>query len=171
MLRISATSASWRNRGPVTRRSLASSDDGVMSPSTARRDQAGDRHPDAEPSSATFTARWGEGAMTEALPTPAARVVVPRWLDARVAVGLVLVLVSVAAGARIVSSAGHLTRVYAAAHELVPGEQLAPDDVAVVQVRLGGGGLRFFPASGGAPGGLVVHRGGGGGGVGAARPA
>src|SRR4051795_10029601 len=158
MLRISATSASWRNRGPVTRRSLASSDDVVMSPSTARRDQAGDRHPDAEPSSATFTARWGEGAMTEALPTPAARIVVPRWLDARVAVGLVLVLVSVAAGARIVSSAGHLTRVYAAAHELVPGQQLAPDDVAVVQVRLGGGGSRYLAASAAAPVGYVVNR-------------
>src|SRR4051794_41859433 len=99
--------------------------------------------------------------MTEALPTPAARIVVPRWLDARVAVGLVLVLVSVAAGARIVSSAGHLTRVYAAAHELVPGEQLTPDDVAVVQVRLGGGGLRCFPGAAGPPGGYGVHRGGG----------
>jgi hypothetical protein len=96
--------------------------------------------------------------MTEAVSSPATRLVVPRWLDARVAVGLLLVLVSVAGGARIVSSAGHLTPVYAAAHGLVPGEQLSGDDVAVVQVRLGTGGSRYLAASSAVPVGYVVNR-------------
>src|SRR4051812_49443706 len=96
--------------------------------------------------------------MAEAVSTPATRIVVPRWLDARVAVGLLLVLVSVAAGARIVSSSGHLTPVYAAAHELVPGEQLTADDLAIVQVRLGTGGSRYLAASAAAPVGYVVNR-------------
>jgi hypothetical protein len=96
--------------------------------------------------------------MTEAVSTPATRIVMPRWLDARVAVGLLLVLVSVAAGARIVSSAGHLTPVYAAAHELVPGEQVTSGDLAVVQVRLGAGGSRYLAASAAAPVGYVVNR-------------
>jgi len=96
--------------------------------------------------------------MTEAVSSPATRLVVPRWLDARVAVGLLLVLVSVAAGARVVSSAGHLAPVYAAAHELVPGEQLTRDDIAVVQVRLGAGGSRYLAASAAMPVGYVVNR-------------
>jgi hypothetical protein len=96
--------------------------------------------------------------MTEAVSSPAARLVVPRWLDARVAVGLLLVLVSVAAGARLVSSAGHLTPVYVAAHELMPGEQLTGDDVAVTRVRLGVDGSRYLAASAPAPVGYVVNR-------------
>jgi len=96
--------------------------------------------------------------MTEVVSSPATRLVVPRWLDARVAVGLLLVLVSVAAGARIVSSAGHLTPVYAAAHQLVPGEQLTSDDIAVVQVRLATGGSRYLAASAAVPVGYVVNR-------------
>jgi len=96
--------------------------------------------------------------MTEAVSSPAARIVVPRWLDARVAVGLLLVLVSVAAGARIVSTAGHLTPVYAAAHDLVPGEQLTSTDLAIVRVRLDGGGSRYLAAGSAAPVGYVLTR-------------
>src|SRR3954453_8845347 len=96
--------------------------------------------------------------MTEVVSSPATRLVGPRWLDARVAVGLLLVLVSVAAGARIVSSAGHLTPVYAAAHQLVPGEQLTSDDIAVVQVRLATGGSSYLAASAAVPVGYVVNR-------------
>ena len=96
--------------------------------------------------------------MTEAVSSPAARLVVPRWLDTRVAVGLLLVLVSVAAGARLVSSAGHLTSVYVAAHQLMPGEQLTSDDVAVARVRLGADGSHYLAASVPAPVGYVVNR-------------
>ena len=65
---------------------------------------------------------------------------------------------SVAAGARIVGSAGHLTPVYAAAHDLVPGEQLTASDLAVVRVRLDGGGSRYLAAAAAAPVGYVVTR-------------
>jgi hypothetical protein len=66
--------------------------------------------------------------------------------------------VSVAAGARLVSSAGHLTPVYVAAHQLMPGEQLTSGDVAVTRVRLGTDGSRYLAASAAAPIGYVVNR-------------
>jgi hypothetical protein len=100
----------------------------------------------------------GGGRLTEAVSAPAARIALPRWLDVRVAVGLLLVLVSVAAGARIVSTAGHLTPVYVAAHDLVPGEQLTSSDLSVARVRLDGGGSRYLAASATAPIGYVVNR-------------
>ncbi|HET7310781.1 MAG TPA: SAF domain-containing protein [Mycobacteriales bacterium] len=96
--------------------------------------------------------------MTDVVSTPAARITVPRWLDARAAVGLLLVLVSVAAGARIVAGAGHLTPVYVAAHDLVPGEQLTPGDLSVARVRLDSGGSHYVAASAAAPVGYVVNR-------------
>ena len=96
--------------------------------------------------------------MTEAVSSPAARISLPRWLDARVAVGLLLVLVSVAAGARIVATAGHLTPVYVAAHDLMPGESLTAGDLSVARVRLDGGGSRYLSASAAAPVGYVVNR-------------
>ena len=96
--------------------------------------------------------------MTEVVSSPAARIALPRWLDARVGVGLLLVLVSVTAGARIVATAGHLTPVYAAAHDLVPGEQLTSADLAVVRVKLDGGGSRYLAAGAAAPVGYVVTR-------------
>lgn len=96
--------------------------------------------------------------MSEAVSARAARIALPRWWDLRVAVGLFLVLVSVAVGARIVATAGHLTPVYVAAHDLAPGEQLTPGDLAVARVRLDGGGSRYLAASGAAPVGYVVNR-------------
>src|SRR5205807_7724271 len=96
--------------------------------------------------------------MTEVVSSPAPRVALPRWLDARVAVGLLLVLVSVAAGARVVSSAGHLTPVYVAAHDLVPGEQVASGDVTVARVRIDGDVSRYLSASASVPVGYVVTR-------------
>jgi hypothetical protein len=100
----------------------------------------------------------GGERMTDAVSSPAARLALPRWLDARVAVGLLLVLVSVAAGARIVATAGHLTPVYVAAHDLVPGEQLKQGDLVIARVRLDGGGSRYLAASAAAPVGYVVNR-------------
>jgi hypothetical protein len=97
--------------------------------------------------------------MTQAVPSPAAtRLSMPRWLDARVAIGLLLVLGSVAAGARLVSAAGHLTPVYAAAHDLVPGERVGQGDLMVTRVRLEGDGSRYLAASATAPVGYVVTR-------------
>ncbi|HET6817413.1 MAG TPA: SAF domain-containing protein [Mycobacteriales bacterium] len=96
--------------------------------------------------------------MTEAVSSTAARMTLPRWIDARVGVGLLLVLVSVAAGARIVASAGHLTPVFVAAHELVPGEQLTAADLSIARVRLESGGSHYVAASAAPPIGYVVNR-------------
>ena len=95
--------------------------------------------------------------MTEAVSAPATRISVPRWLDARVAVGLLLVLVSVTAGARVVAEAGHLTPVYVAAHDLSPGQRLEAADLAVARVRLDDGS-RYLAASAAAPVGYLVTR-------------
>ena len=52
-------------------------------------------------------------------------------------VGLLLVLVSVAGGVRLVSSLDDTTPVYAAARDLLPGQQVGADDLVPVPVRLG----------------------------------
>jgi SAF domain len=88
---------------------------------------------------------------------PAARLPTPSWLDARLVLGVVLVLLAVVAGARIFAAAGHYTTVYVARHPLVPGEHLAADDLAVGQVRFRGEGSGYV-AAGSEPIGYVVTR-------------
>lgn len=61
----------------------------------------------------------------------------PGWRDLRLVVGLLLVLVSVAGGVRLVSSLDDTTPVYAAARDLLPGQQVGADDLVPVPVRLG----------------------------------
>jgi hypothetical protein len=87
----------------------------------------------------------------------AARLPTPSWLDARLVLGVVLVLLAVVAGARIFAAAGHYTAVYVARHPLVPGEHVAADDLAVGQVRFRGEGSGYV-AAGSAPVGYVVTR-------------
>ena len=64
------------------------------------------------------------------------RVRPPRWLDLRVVLGVLLVLGSVLLGGRIISAADATVRVWAAAADLAPGTELAPDDLVAVDVRL-----------------------------------
>lgn len=66
----------------------------------------------------------------------AARVRGPRWRDARLLVGLLLVLASVAFGARLFATADRTTAVWAATRDLDAGAVLARDDLAQRQVRL-----------------------------------
>ena len=68
---------------------------------------------------------------------PAQRLRRPDWRDLRLVVGVLLVLVSVAGGARLVSSLDDTTPVYAAAHDLLPGQPVTGDDLVTVPVRLG----------------------------------
>lgn len=68
---------------------------------------------------------------------PAQRLRRPGWRDLRLVVGVVLVLVSVAGGARLVSSLDDTTPVYAAAHDLLPGQPVTEKDLVPVPVRLG----------------------------------
>jgi hypothetical protein len=92
------------------------------------------------------------------LASPAAtRLSLPRWLDARLVLGLLLVLLSVVAGARVFASADHLTGVYAAAHDLTPGERITSGDLTVTQVRITGDAGRYV-AAGSVPVGYVVTR-------------
>lgn len=95
-----------------------------------------------------------------ASPTPsrAARFTPPRWLDARLLLGLLLVLGSVVAGARVFASADHYSRVYVAARDLVPGEHLTAADLTVGQARLHGQGGYYVAAGATPPVGYVVRR-------------
>ena len=82
----------------------------------------------------------------------------PSWLDPRLLLGVLLVLVSVVVGARVISASDHYTSLYVAAHPLVPGEHLAAGDLVVGQVRLDGQGAFYVAADGDPPVGYVVQR-------------
>lgn len=88
----------------------------------------------------------------------ARRLATPSWLDLRFALGVLMVLVAVVVGARVFASADHYTRVYVAAHPLVPGERLADGDLRVGQARFDGQGGRYVAASATPPTGYVVMR-------------
>jgi hypothetical protein len=87
----------------------------------------------------------------------ASRLPTPSWLDARLLLGVVLVLLAVVAGARIFAAADHYTEVYVARTALVPGEHLNADDLSVGQVRFGSGGGSYI-AAGHDPIGYLVTR-------------
>lgn len=88
----------------------------------------------------------------------ARRLAAPRWLDLRLAVGVLLVLVAVVVGARVFASADRYARVYVAAHALVPGERLAAGDLRVGRARFDGQGGRYVAAAATPPTGYVVLR-------------
>src|SRR5437763_11423488 len=95
--------------------------------------------------------------MTEHAAPRANRLATPRWLDTRLVLGVLLVLLAVVAGARVFAAADHYSRVYVARHELAPGERLTAADLAVGRVRLDGQGSLYI-AAGSAPVGYVVTR-------------
>jgi Flp pilus assembly protein CpaB len=87
---------------------------------------------------------------------PAQRLVPKRWLDVRVVFGIVLLLGSMIGGARLLAAAEHETAVWAAAHDLAPGERLSARDLTRVRVRLNGAAAGYL--TGTAPAGYVVVR-------------
>lgn len=92
------------------------------------------------------------------LPAPtAARLRPARWRDARLIVGVVLVLLSVVVGVRVVSAAGEGTLVWAAARPLGPGQSLVTQDLQAVTVRLADPS-RYLTATGRPPVGYQVVR-------------
>ncbi|HET8614908.1 MAG TPA: hypothetical protein VFL94_05220 [Actinomycetales bacterium] len=91
-------------------------------------------------------------------PAAARRLRQPSWRDARLLVGVALVVGSVLAGALVVSAADRTTPTYAAARALMPGEPLRADDVTVVGARVPGGSSRYLRATSGLRPGLVVLR-------------
>jgi hypothetical protein len=88
----------------------------------------------------------------------AVRLATPRWLDVRLALGVLLVALSVAAGARVFTAADNLTSVYVAAHDLVPGQHVGTGDLAVSHVRLRGQAGLYIAAGASPPIGYVVTR-------------
>jgi hypothetical protein len=88
------------------------------------------------------------------------RLATPRWLDTRLVLGVLLVLVSVVVGARVLSSADRSQTVWAAARDLAPGTQLAEGDVVRKRVRLfGDDRRRYISGSGASPVDWVLRRG------------
>lgn len=94
--------------------------------------------------------------MTDALPM-SGRLALPTWLSPRIALGALLVLGSVVAGARVFASADHYSPVLVARHPLAPGEHLVGSDLRVGRVRLAGGAAAYLARSSD-PDGYVVTR-------------
>ncbi|MDP9241359.1 MAG: SAF domain-containing protein [Actinomycetota bacterium] len=92
------------------------------------------------------------------LGSPAARRLrQPSWLDLRLVVGVLLVLISVVLGARIVAAADSSTRVWAVRADLAAGTTLTDDDVRVVRVRLFDDADRYLSAAA-SPAGRTISR-------------
>ena len=88
----------------------------------------------------------------------ASRLASPGWLDGRLVVGVLLVLVSVVVGARVLSSADRSTLVFAVTKDLAAGSVLDADDLERVRVRLFDNADEYV-AAGDPPVGYVVRRG------------
>jgi len=89
---------------------------------------------------------------------PASRLATPGWLDGRLVLGVLLVLVSVVVGARVLAGADRSQLVWATTGELAVGSQLAASDLRPVRVRLFDSVDRYLDANGPPPVGYVVRR-------------
>ena len=96
--------------------------------------------------------------MSDAPGSPkAARLGSPSWLDGRLVLGVLLVLVSVLVGAKLLASADTSQQVWVATHDLAPGTVLASGDLQTGRVRLFGASSMYV--AGAKPSGYVVQRG------------
>lgn len=71
---------------------------------------------------------------------PATRASRPGWRDPRLWVGVLIVAVSVVAGARLLAAADDTVSVWAVAADTGPGAELAPDDLVAHRVRFADAG-------------------------------
>lgn len=85
------------------------------------------------------------------------RLIRPRWLDARLVGGVVLVLVAVLLGSVVVSSADRRRPVWSVSHDLAAGTVLTSADLRPVRVQLGAATSRYL-ASDVAVAGRTVRR-------------
>lgn len=84
--------------------------------------------------------------VSEVSPAPR-RIAAPRWLDVRLVLGVVLVLVSVLLGATVVSRAGDTEPAVTVRADLAAGTTLRAADLQLRQVRLPEGGRSRYPDS------------------------
>lgn len=97
--------------------------------------------------------------MSDAPGSPrAGRLASPSWLDTRLVLGVLLVLVSVVVGARVLSSADRSQLVWSARSDLAAGSSLSADDLRPVQVRLFDRSGAYLPATAEPPVGYVLDR-------------
>jgi hypothetical protein len=86
------------------------------------------------------------------LPEPTAkRLQRPSWRDARLLVGLVLVLLGTALGALLIASSDDTVPMYAASTAIRPGDHLTSDNVRRVDVQLGDETSRYLSARSAVP--------------------
>lgn len=83
---------------------------------------------------------------TPEAPTPR-RMTRPRWLDIRVIGGVVLLVVAVAAGAKVVGSASRTSPVWAVTGDLAAGTVLTGQDLVIADVNLGAQGAAYVDAA------------------------
>jgi hypothetical protein len=81
----------------------------------------------------------------------------PRWLDARVVGGVLLLVASVIIGARVIGASSHTSPVWAAARDLAAGTVLQAGDLVAVDVNLGESTSGYLGA-GSVPAGGVLSR-------------
>lgn len=98
--------------------------------------------------------------MPESPASPTARrLATPRWLDTRLVLGVLLVLVSVLVGARVLAGADRSQLVWATSRALAPGSVLVDGDLVAVRVRLFDSAGLYLDAGRPAPVGYVAARG------------
>jgi len=97
--------------------------------------------------------------VTDAPASPkASRLAAPSWLDTRLVLGVLLVLVSVVVGARVLSSADRSQTVWVTTRDLAAGSELVREDLAVARVRLFGDSRQYISGRGPAPVGYFLRR-------------
>ena len=109
-------------------------------------------------------ADWGllsatdcHGGNVSELPAPSAtRLKSPSWLDGRLVIGVVLVLLSVVLGAKIIASSQRYDVMWAASRDIAPGTTLIKADLVQVNVRFKDHGALYISAAGASPVGRVT---------------
>ncbi|MDQ1736801.1 MAG: hypothetical protein QOH56_3052 [Pseudonocardiales bacterium] len=96
------------------------------------------------------------GAAANVSPVPR-RIRQPSWLDLRLIAGVVLVALSVACGALVVSSADRRQPVWVLAHEVSSGSVLRSSDLRSERVQLGAAREEYVPAGETVAGRSVNH--------------
>lgn len=89
---------------------------------------------------------------------PARRLRGPSWLNPRLLLGVLLVLASMAVGARVLATADRTEQVLVTSRELAAGTVLRADDLRVARVRLGGQVDRYLSARAAPPVGYLLVR-------------